>query len=809
MRRQRRAAAAAAAALGVLDIALAAAKRLPIRGPELMELPYNPVHGARYSLLLLGLGLLWAATSLPWGQRATWWLATVCAALSIPALGLERLDLLGLGAASAVTVLLVGTRRSFTAPPNPTLARRSLWLLALGEAVAFAYGTVGLYLLDSDFTSSTELTESALAAGRRMVLLPAEGLTPATRHGAWFLRSIPLLSLSAAAIAVGMLLRPLVAGPSRRRSDQQQVREILAQYGWTALAHFHLLPDKRYLFSPDRKAFIGYKVVGRVALALGEPVGPAHQRTRVAHDFVDMCERNGWLPGFHQLTAEGAAELAANVNLRYLKIGEEAIIDVNTFTLDDSRHKSVRSAVRRVERAGLRVVELPAPLKDSDIADLRSVSDAWMGQGDHRERTFTLGQFDPGQLGASVVLALRDETGTTAAFVSLVPSYQSNRGNFDLMRRRPDSPNGTMDVLFVKLIERFRSEGRTGMTLGLAPLSGISGDGPAERALKLLYERGGRAFNFAGVRSFKEKWHPRWEPRYLGYRREADLPRLAGAVVRAGELDDPGDLRGRVLSLARRLPGSVVLLSVIGVMMLATVGRPVFHAALLRALGLRYDNLLHGQLWRLLTAPLLQPRPGIIWSNVVILAVAVPAAELRLGWRRTLATCFLADTASTLLALAALRITSMTSPAAARALNAFDTGSSSLAWGAAAAFGASLPSRQLRRLSVAIFAVPLIGAVALHHSLDDVQHLVAAVIACCLTLAVPPNRTNRPAPTREQRVEPTCSDTERPQQPKVPAGQFHHDSQRMQDQRDHRPPTAGQSRASSPARSERGRARSR
>lgn len=656
MSTQRRVAAVAAVGLGALDITLAAARRAPVEGPELFGLPLEAVHGARYSLLLVGLGLLWAGRGLAWGQRTTWWLALTCAAVSVPALGVKRFDLLGVAVASAVVALLVLTRSTFTAPPDPVLARRGLHLLLAGEVATFAYGTAGLYLLDAEFTSSTELAESAVNAARRMVLQPAEGLAAASRHGSWFLTSIPLLSLSVGAVAAGMMLRPLVAGPSRRRSEQRMVREILAGWGTSSLAHFHLLGDKRYLFSRDRAGFVGYKVVGRVALALGEPIGPPESRQAVARDFVALCQRNGWLPAFHQITDEGAAELAASTGIRHLKIGEEAVVDVAGFSLEGSRHKSLRSAIRRVEKAGLHVVEIPAPLSDDDIADLRGVSDAWMADGGHRERTFTLGRFDADQLRATTVLALRDDAGATMAFVNVLPGYRSDGGHFDLMRRRPDSPNGTMDLLFVKLIERFRSEGRTGMSLGLAPLSGIVGDGPAERALRLLSEHGGRAFNFAGLRSFKEKWDPTWEPRFLGYRREADLPRVALALARAGELDDPASMRRRLASLAHRLPATGGLLGVVVALMLASVWRPAFHARLLDDLGLRYDDLLNGELWRLLTAPLLQSRPGVLWGNVALLAVVVPAAELRLGWRRTLAACFAADMTSTLAVLAVLRV---------------------------------------------------------------------------------------------------------------------------------------------------------
>jgi len=261
------------------------------------------------------------------------------------------------------------------------------------------------------------------------------------------------------------------------------------------------------------------------------------------------------------------------------------------------------------------------------------------------------------------------------------------------------------------------------MTLGLAPLSGLTGGGPAERALRLIYERGGRAFNFGGLRSFKAKWHPRWEPRYLGYRREADLPRIALAVARAGELQVPKPF-DRFVSSILRIRGSAALLGVIWSLMIATTVRPGLHAVLLHRFGLRYQDLRDGQLWKLISAPLLQPRPGILWSNVAML-IAVPVAEIRLGWRRTLASCF----------LAALRIASVTSASAAAALNVANTGSSSLAWGAAAACAASLPTPRLRVIVAGVLTLPLLGALVLHQGIDDAQHLLAAAVGAGLILA--------------------------------------------------------------------------
>jgi lysylphosphatidylglycerol synthetase-like protein (DUF2156 family) len=188
-----------------------------------------------------------------------------------------------------------------------------------------------------------------------------------------------------------------------------------------------------------------------------------------------------------------------------------------------------------LERHGYTVASLPQPLPESVLAELEEVSDAWLREGGHRERQFTLGWFSREYMQETEVVAVRSPDGRIEAFANLVPVYRSDEGNFDLMRRRPDAPDGIMDYLFVGLINLFKQRGFQGMNLGFAPLANIEGSGLVPRALRLVYERGNRAFNFRGLRSFKEKWHPRWEPRYLVYRSDVQLPQIALAIARAGE----------------------------------------------------------------------------------------------------------------------------------------------------------------------------------------------------------------------------------------------------------------------------------
>ena len=79
-----------------------------------------------------------------------------------------------------------------------------------------------------------------------------------------------------------------------------------------------------------------------------------------------------------------------------------------------------------------------------------------------------------------------------------------------------------------------RARGVPRLSLGLAPLSGLSDGGSgAERAVHFLYEHLNRFYSFQGVRQFKEKFRPEWEPRYLIYPGVTELPRIGVALARA------------------------------------------------------------------------------------------------------------------------------------------------------------------------------------------------------------------------------------------------------------------------------------
>ncbi len=739
-RRSRLATVLACVALGFADVLQAVLNDPVVRLRWIaLDLGGSTTQLFRYVLLLAAVTLFWSARGLLRGKRVAWLLSVAAAVASLVGHHVVKADLVGLVVSVSVIAVLILNVGLFRAQPEPALVRTGVASLALGSIATYVYGVAGLYLLDAEFRESTSLGESMRSAGRLLFLLPVSTIEPETRHGRWFVESVRVLMVMVLVFGITQLLRPVVAG-QRRSLDLARVRSILERFAETPLAYFHLLPDKHHLFATKGEAVIGYKVIGSVAVSLGGAIGDEEGRRSVTQDFLEMCERNGWLPVFHQVSEETVNELA-HFGLRSLKIGEDAILDVQSFSLTGSHFKSLRSKTGRMTREGWTVEEVAHPIDDATIAELRRVSDLWLGDGEHRERTFTVGQFDPAYLRDTAVLVARDPDRAVRAFVNLLPSFRSNDGNFDIMRRDPSTRLPVMDFLFVAMIERWRKAGRAGMNLGLAPFANISGDSIPDRGLRVLYERGNRVFHFAGLRDFKAKWQPRWEPRYLVYRVDTELLSVAFAVSRAGELPNAdssrleatvsrlGAVARAAVAIGRRLPFTVI----VAVVMLAnqiatTIDRSAYPVI---ARNTRYnwnDLVVHWQVHRIFTALFVQGQPGLraaILSMIVLLAVS----EFVLRSRRTAIAFFLGDICSSLPFLIGARLLAAEGHESARRfIIERDGGSSSAMFSAMACAALSMSSVRLRRAAVALLAGFLLASLVVNRQAYDVQHIGAALI---------------------------------------------------------------------------------
>ena len=108
--------------------------------------------------------------------------------------------------------------------------------------------------------------------------------------------------------------------------------------------------------------------------------------------------------------------------------------------------KPVRQAVTRARRAGLTVrIRRHRDLSPDEMALAIKRADDWRDTETERGFSMALGRLgDPADSDCMLVEAV-DEKDTVVAMLSLVP-WGTNGVSLDLMRRSPQSPNGTNEL---------------------------------------------------------------------------------------------------------------------------------------------------------------------------------------------------------------------------------------------------------------------------------------------------------------------------------------------------------------------------
>lgn len=506
-------------------------------------LPMEVRHGSRLAATLAGFALLILAQHL-WRRKRVAWAVTMAVLVVSAVTNLGKgLDWEEASLSAVLLAVLWFQRRSFFARSDVPTVRRGITVAVTALLFTLAYGIVGFYLLDRHFKVNFGLTEAVEQTIAMFASFSDPGLEPTTGFGRWFADSLYLVGAGTGGYALLCLLWPVLHRTPATREERERAKQIIEQYGHSSVARFLLFEDKAYWFSPGGSV-VGFAVAGRTCVALGDPVGPREDTQAAILGFRDFCAAHDWQPAFYHTLPESLNEYRA-AGFSLLCVGHEAVVDLEGFTLAGGANKSLRGAVGRLQKGGHRAEAVPPPHSDLLLAELREVSDVWLGaqRGTGGEKRFSLGWFDTEYLQDGPILVVRGPEGAVSAFANIIPEYQICESTIDLTRRRPDAPNGTMDLLYVSLFEWAKARGFRAFNLGLCPLAGVgeNADSPAiEKAMRYLYDHLNRFYNFRGLHEYKEKFHPQWQPRYLVYGGgPAGLPGAALAVVRADNAGQP------------------------------------------------------------------------------------------------------------------------------------------------------------------------------------------------------------------------------------------------------------------------------
>jgi phosphatidylglycerol lysyltransferase len=502
-------------------------------------IPFVARSGSHIAAALAGFFLLTLAVNLLRRKRVAWYLVVSFLIISIFSHLLKGLDYEESLLAGVLLVQLLIMRKTFTARSDLPSIAQGIRVFLGAIAFTLAYGTLGFFLLDKHYAINFSLWEAMVQTLAMFFTTDNAGLTPTTRFGQFFADSIYIIGTTTLLYALWMLLRPVLLRKGASSAERRSAEMIVEQYGHSSLARFTLLPDKVYYFSPTRQTVIAYVAKGRGAIALSDPIGPITDRQEAIIGFQQFCEQNDWHPAFYQ-TLPDELDLYTRLGFRCLKIGEEGIVELGTFTLSGKANQNLRNTKNKLTKQGYTVEFEEPPISSTRLQELRSISDEWLRLMHGSEKQFSLGWFDESYIRSCEIAVVRSPLGQGVAFANVVTEYQQNEITIDLMRRRPDIEHGIMEFLFVELFLYFQAKRYAGFNLGLSALSGVgesSGSPRLEKGMAYLYEHLNQFYNFKGLHTFKEKFHPRWEPRYLVYPSLAALPDVVVALIRA----DSGD----------------------------------------------------------------------------------------------------------------------------------------------------------------------------------------------------------------------------------------------------------------------------
>lgn len=526
--------------MGVINVLSAVSPSLPDRLRVLRSFtPLAVLHGGRFTAAVAGFGLIILANGLRRRKRAAWLLAEAALLISVVSHLIKGLDYEEAAMALALAVWLAILHPHYHARSDPPSIRQGLVVFSAAAVFTLLYGVAGFYLLDNQFQVNFSLADAIRQTAAMFFELNDPGLVPVTGLGRYFAGSIYGISIITFFFAGIMFIRPVLVRQVSTPEQRRLAQETVERYGRTSLAAYALLPDKSYFFS-EGGSLVQYVVKGRVALTLGDPIGPEDDFLAAVRQFKAFCTRNDWIPSFYQVQPAGVPVYEAE-GFQTVGIGQEAVVDLDQFTLEGRENKGLRSAWNKLNRLGYRAAVRQPPHAQEFLSELREISDEWLAMMHGTEKRFSLGWFDEEYLNRCPIMVITDQAGSALAFTNIVAEYQRNEVSIDLMRHRPAAEHGVMDFLFVSLFQWAHAQGIQSFNLGLSSLSGLGEpehDSAIERVLHYIYEHVNRFYNFKGLYAYKAKFHPEWSPRYLVYPDLASLPLVAIAMIRADSGDD-------------------------------------------------------------------------------------------------------------------------------------------------------------------------------------------------------------------------------------------------------------------------------
>jgi lysylphosphatidylglycerol synthetase-like protein (DUF2156 family) len=516
--------------VGLASVAVA----LPALAPGLNDRPAQLLVGDLFpggQELLLALILLATARGLLLRRRVAYYVVLTLTVLSM----LDAVGTRDLGRALILvpaTVALVRYRGEFSTVPSRVRTAVRAGLITYG--VGIGYGLAVMIAERNHISPGVTAGE----AGREILSgLSASGTGPLHFDGSpdrWFEASLGILGGGGLLAMLMALLSPAPAPPAGGERERAEVVRLVDADGSDTLAPFLLRGDKSYVFSSDRRAVIGYRVLFGVAAAGGDPVGDPRSYADAVAEFAALARRSGWRMAVLAARAD-LMDLWAPYGMHSVGIGDEVLLAPGEFGLGGRSMRNVRQAVRRTHNAGVTTeVVQEGALNEPDRAELRTLATEAMGGAEERGFSMNMDGLLTGRHTFPVVVVARDADGTAAGFQRYLPSASGRRLSLDAMRRAPGSPNGLNERMIADIMEYAAEQRIDEVSLNFAAFRELfetEDRGALEQGSYHLIHLLDRFIKVESLYLFNRKFKPRYVPRSVMFPSWASILPIALALL--------------------------------------------------------------------------------------------------------------------------------------------------------------------------------------------------------------------------------------------------------------------------------------
>lgn len=521
--------------LGIVNIISVLTPALPERLRLLKDYLFvDFVSFSNSFVFITGLFLLVTAAFMLRGLRTAWWFAIGLSIISVFDHITKGIDYEEATIALLIIGSLIGTRKQYYVKTNPRLGTVGLQTALLSMAAVMLYVIVGFYFLDKrHFHIDFNIFQSFWYTLQNFFLIGNSELIPRDAFARDFIYLIKISGFASISFLVYSLVRPYVFKITPTEEERSRAKFLTGQYGNSALDFFKTYSDKFIYAPPDINAYISYRVSRNFAVVLEDPVSENREEMKKCiSSFGNYCYENGLKEIYYRVPKESLS-VYNELSKKSLFLGQEGVVDLNSFSLEGGEKKSIRNALNKIKEQGYTTHINTPPLRDGLIQKLKAVSEEWLKLTEREEIIFSQGMFVETEIKEQTVISIENHEEKIIAFLNVIPDYVKDEGTYDLLRKTADAPNGIMDHILIELFKYFKANGIRYVNLGFAPMSGLNDPHNfTEKSMKFAYEKIRSFSHYKGQRDYKEKFNPQWNDKYLIYSNDYDLLQVPGVLTR-------------------------------------------------------------------------------------------------------------------------------------------------------------------------------------------------------------------------------------------------------------------------------------